>query len=313
MLSMEWRRQAGQAMTEFVVTASAVLIPAFLLLPMVGKLIDMKQASVQAARYASWEYTAWYSDRKTPRLQQSFTALRRTQLPVKPTAELRAETAQRFFSDTRLAVQDSDALRGWKSATANPLWTGPEGSKTPLYSPSNAAADITANRNNTPDPSKLVNAFLGMASRVTRLTGSVGHAIGVRNAEFSALSSSGYNTGEARLPVQKIARLAPFDTLSLTISTQAGVLSEGWNAGGIKHTEGQVRGLVPTVFFDNPVIGTIQNLIGYLAPEISTRNLRFGYVNVDAVPTDYLKDAGPNGKKGPGTTCVRGWVGLCEY
>ena len=57
----------GQAMTETVVTAATVLIPLFLLIPLLGKYIDIKHRAIQSARYEVWEYTVWYgADSETP-------------------------------------------------------------------------------------------------------------------------------------------------------------------------------------------------------------------------------------------------------
>jgi hypothetical protein len=54
--------QRGQAMTEFTIAAAFVLVPLFLMLPLLGKFMDMKASSIQAARYAAWERTAWYGN-----------------------------------------------------------------------------------------------------------------------------------------------------------------------------------------------------------------------------------------------------------
>ncbi|MGE3774681.1 MAG: hypothetical protein AB7I32_17285, partial [Gammaproteobacteria bacterium] len=59
---MSARRQHGQAMTEFVIAATFVLVPLFVFVPMLAKYIDFKHASIQAARYQAWEYTVWYND-----------------------------------------------------------------------------------------------------------------------------------------------------------------------------------------------------------------------------------------------------------
>ena len=56
------RRERGQAMTEFVIAATFVLLPLFVFIPMLGKYIDFKHATIQAARYQAWEYTVWYED-----------------------------------------------------------------------------------------------------------------------------------------------------------------------------------------------------------------------------------------------------------
>src|SRR5690606_24618203 len=56
------RKMRGQAMTEFVVSAAFVLVPLFIIIPILGKYVDMKHMAVQAARYEAWEYTVNYQD-----------------------------------------------------------------------------------------------------------------------------------------------------------------------------------------------------------------------------------------------------------
>ena len=46
-------------MAEFVIVAVLVLVPLYLLIPVLGKYIDMKSAAVVGARYAAWERTVW--------------------------------------------------------------------------------------------------------------------------------------------------------------------------------------------------------------------------------------------------------------
>ena len=57
--------QNGQAMTEMVIASSFVLVPLFLLIPLLGKYIDLNQSTIQATRYEAWEYTVWYNDENT--------------------------------------------------------------------------------------------------------------------------------------------------------------------------------------------------------------------------------------------------------
>ncbi len=54
-----FKKQKGQAIAEFNVTAAFVLLPLFIMIPVVGKYIDMKHSSVQTARYLAWEQTVW--------------------------------------------------------------------------------------------------------------------------------------------------------------------------------------------------------------------------------------------------------------
>ena len=55
----------GQAMTELTVASAWILVPLFLLIPLLGKYIDLRHTAIQAARYATWERSST-SARATP-------------------------------------------------------------------------------------------------------------------------------------------------------------------------------------------------------------------------------------------------------
>lgn len=57
-------KHRGAAVTEFVVML-AVLAPLFVLVPIVGKISDMNQATIAASRYAAWERTVRNDNRVT--------------------------------------------------------------------------------------------------------------------------------------------------------------------------------------------------------------------------------------------------------
>ena len=112
-LNITVRQQLGQAMTEFNVVAAFVLVPLFIMIPLLGKYIDMKHSSVQAARYMAWERTVYFETSTIPKGTLDPKAARSAQ--VKEKGELEKETRQRFFS-----AQNVDELKG--SEDINPLW-----------------------------------------------------------------------------------------------------------------------------------------------------------------------------------------------
>jgi len=63
------QRQTGSALVEFIVV-SAVLIPIMFGIPMIGKMIDLKQTTAQASRYSAWETTV--SDAPAQNVDQRF-------------------------------------------------------------------------------------------------------------------------------------------------------------------------------------------------------------------------------------------------
>ncbi len=54
------KHSTGQAMTEFVVAATFVLVPMLLIYPLLGKYIDMKHSTVEDLRYIALERTVLY-------------------------------------------------------------------------------------------------------------------------------------------------------------------------------------------------------------------------------------------------------------
>ena len=102
--------QSGQALAEFTIAAATVLLPLFLIIPLLGKYMDMKASAIQAARYAAWERTVWFGS-------SDWTAGTKSDL------EIQHEVQQRFFSDTATAKLQStqSSATGWAGGP-KPLW-----------------------------------------------------------------------------------------------------------------------------------------------------------------------------------------------
>jgi hypothetical protein len=102
-LTCRARSQAGQATTEFVVLCLA-LVPLVLIMPLVGKYIDMMHTAEGASRYVAFEgavhhsSTAWKSD-----------------------VALAEEVRGRFFSGSNAAVRSGDIANDAEERH-NPLW-----------------------------------------------------------------------------------------------------------------------------------------------------------------------------------------------
>lgn len=55
-------RVRGQAMTEFVVCVGFIFLGLFVIVPLFGKIFDIKYQGLQASRYVAWERTVWLED-----------------------------------------------------------------------------------------------------------------------------------------------------------------------------------------------------------------------------------------------------------
>lgn len=313
-------RQSGQAMTEFQICAAYVLIPLFLMVPLLAKYIDIKHATISAARYQAWEYTAWYNAADDHDIVTNFTA---ANVPYKTPATTAKETERRFFSgiregDNALPIRSSDSA-GWDSLDRNPLWTGHDGK--PLYNPANISTlnSSISTGNDTPgftifgvDTGDIVSAVLTILDLVFDAFGALLSIIpGNAGAEFSAISTEGYNKATVGAPivVYENAVDAFGASSSLTIVAKAGVLSEGWSSGGAQHTYNQVGGAVPTTLLKElltmPVMGEVWDVISFMAPELTRckptfhspmvgadGSLWLGYVDSDTVHPDRLSGGG---------------------
>jgi len=310
------RAQAGQAMTEFQICAAYVLVPLFLMVPLVAKYIDIKHATINSARYQAWEYTAWYNSVDDHDIVGNFDAAK---IPYKSPANTAKEAERRLFSyiregDDALAISTADTS-GWKSTDMNPLWTNHRGDA--IYAGSLGASINTAQ--DTPgykifgmDSAKIINLILNVLDLVFDAFGALLSIIpGSSGNEFSAINTEGYTKVDVSAPIYTYpgAINVADGSVQEGIFARAGVLSEGWNAGGTDHTYKQIGGAIPSTLLKElltmPVVGEIWDLASFMAPELTRckptfhspavgpeGSLWLGYVDGDVVHPDRLSGGG---------------------
>ena len=343
------RYLAGQAMTETLITASLVLVPLLLLIPLLGKYIDIKHATIQAARYEAWEYTAWYGSNavrsgpfSTAERSSGFETVTGGSLtaPVKSTTLTQNESRRRFFSRTDLPISDLDKTTGWDDTDDNDLWV--DHRKNRLWEGAIPSGQLPKPNEDTPDYSggvlntllDIINAVFGAIASAMDLIGS--------GVGFTAINTHGLAMSDVTVPVSVPAGLIDFATITdapgvddsvaafdLDFKASAAVLTDGWNAGGLGHTINQVGGITPTKILDSlidallnsvPGLQTAWDIATLLIPEFRFCNpsidhpmdegispkpddipdsvyevpqdgsLWLGYINIDAVHPDRLKE-----------------------
>ena len=249
------RVMRGQALTEVAVVC-VVLVPLFLLIPVIGKYIHMRQMAQQAARNAAWNATAFPEHVVRGRqagvaremLARNFAS---ADAPIRSNENVRAsgkfdDPLLNTFSNHSLLERDNMHLRSLGEA------------KSPGFASSAVSALPTALPGDFP-PNK-----------------------------------AGYVTTEIRLDVRDLktrdggaARyLAPFDRLGLTMTARQSLLADAWNAGGPtqgrRSVKSQVKTLVPTSNLEGmqkafdvvgalplPIVGLLDDLdIGTIEPDI---------------------------------------------
>ncbi|MEX2479676.1 MAG: hypothetical protein WD928_02330 [Gammaproteobacteria bacterium] len=314
-----FRRSHGQAMTEFVIAATFVLIPLFIFIPLLGKYIDLKHSAIQSARYQAWEYTVWYDDSDERGILDNFNSgIASFRMPEKSLAVTQNEARVRTMStvgsytaenpaDAAGAIRPLEANDKFRSYTPNTLWTDHRG--LPFFT-----GTTTVNEAVTDDDTPTITLFgvdvgswlntlvdvvqigfdavsaiinlLDSISRANQQDGSTLPGAGAPfsgSAGFSAMNTDGYthvdfdvvanvfdNVVAAR---DDLDERADYTTRPLGFNAKAGVLADGWNAGGTAHTYLQVGGTTPSTLVNEllnlPGLSQIWDLISFIAPELS--------------------------------------------
>jgi hypothetical protein len=266
--------QRGQAMTEFTIAAACVLVPLFLMLPYLGKYMDMKATSIQAARYAAWERTVWYGSDQWESGQ-------------KTDAQIKNEVVQRFFNDTA-----GEALKSTDMAapTSSPkeLWRDHAGD--PILGNTNS----TTAGSSTPGT---INTYLAVFRSGVNLVGAV------LDTKFKLDTSSLY-TSIVTLTAEKtdaMARAWNGDVLkggivgftAPTFTEKNVLVANGWSANGPAFVKKQTEGLAVFNVFNRPPVSTVMNsiqqVVGTFVEELRPSSLALGVeIKPDFVPPDRL-------------------------
>ena len=275
-------------MTETLITAALVLVPLLLLIPLLGKYIDIKHATIQSARYQAWEYTVWYSsdderddplssaERSTGFVDGNGNSLDNIS---KTTAQVQIEARRRFFSETDSEIKGDDKATDWNMDERNRLWTDHRGESLVLDNfsdnpptPSADTPDLTFGILNI-----LLDAISAIAGAMAWALGAIGSDVG-----FTMINTDAYSSSQVQFPITAPAGLIDFpnpitglyddSTLDLNFTGNAAVLTDGWNAGGLGHTINQTGGLVITKMIGEvieaiPGVRTALDVITLLVPE----------------------------------------------
>ena len=296
-------KQSGQAMTEMLVASAFVVIPLFLIIPTVGKYIDLKHAAVDSARYTAWERTVYFNSATLDKQPSGFEGFAPGFFPVKSDLQLASEAQLRIFSDAEAPIKSPTNV-------GRVFWTYYDGS--PMYAPLiTERPDVNSNQN-TPDKTLGIvrTAVKAVGSAVSFITG----ILPFSSSQFDAINMRGGTATKVAMSVKETPRYltalgnnsgqrTPLIDVgsAFQMHAKAGVLSQTWSAGGGAHLQSQAQALAPTKLIGDvfnlinlPGIGSGQNLIAaaLLTPEFSDKNLVFGQMDIDALPRDKFSEPG---------------------
>lgn len=101
----------GQALTEVLVSL-VFFVPVFLLVPIIGKYLDIKQKTIEASRYAVWERSIWSDPGSSWDNNEN----------SKNDEAIALEVDRRFFGHLSQLITDKSAF-AHNSVVENPMWT----------------------------------------------------------------------------------------------------------------------------------------------------------------------------------------------
>jgi len=272
------RPSSGQALVEFLIAATLVLIPMFLIVPLLGKYMDLKATAIQAARYAAWERTVWFG-------HADWAAGQKTDLQVQ------REIQRRFFSDTatvKLQSNDGNAT-GWGGTGPKPLWRDRAGNPMLVTYDANVTQGVV--KGETPG---LINDILDpVVSAISFVGGLLGAAF-VLDMDSLYTSTVNVQTVQTRPIRQVIDRGAATGAVTPLFSEKNVLIANGWGANGAAQVKAQTEGLTPTSFLQRSPVSDVLTVIQYLAyvfaPELNPNHLKLGgEIKPDVVPGDRLQ------------------------
>lgn len=250
------RLQRGQSLTE-VAVMGAVLVPLFLLVPILAKYLHLQHKSEQMARAAAWEATVEkdYGLPQQSRMQRLLVARHLATAADPITSRINPPAANAPLPDLFLNTFSNQPLLGRADVRFDRYGnTRPPGLMDDLVSIMEAAPGEFP-----PNSKGLVRAQVNLNPQNLRTRDG-------RPAEY----------------------LAPFDTINLRMQSHQVLLADAWNAAGggtgrsphPRSVRSQVRTLVPTSYIGDtipdinipdviPVVGVLDDLdIGHIAPDV---------------------------------------------
>ncbi len=279
-------KQRGQAMTEMLVASAFVLVPLFLIVPLVGKYIDMKQAAVSASRYVAWEGTVSnYPD------------------AIEMAAVIYAEAGDGLVNNRgcegREFWRDHQQTNMFEATGINDANTG--------CKDTNLATDETIH-----DVYKL-GGQVGVVTVVNAIGEVFDFLSDYLPGNFDVINTEGRTSAAVTLTVaepanyshiKKTEPLLEIGSLQFTVPGE--VYSDGWATPNKDELNEKVKALVPTNIITAGFDGlsdliegifpgadiNIQNALAAvtLSPEIESSQLEFGKIDLDVLPRDKYLD-----------------------
>lgn len=273
------RREHGQAMVEFLVSAMFFLLPLFLGMVVIAKMADVQHVANMTARYAAWERTVWYDDAGTD--FDSYNASNQ-----KSAAQIRNEAAVRLINDRRngVSIKDIDKTAGSFANGTDPMWRDNAG-KVYLATFDQHAATVV----NTSSSRNVANGAIGWIEKVPlpkSVAGKVVPPVPLDTfavAEVSITRIGNNSQSYQRLWPDWVGKWAGLD-----FKATGAILSNTWSANGSGATHKMVAESVPTAKGLGAAVNAIVKST-MTAWDTKAPVPEFGKIAPDVVPDDRLR------------------------
>lgn len=274
-IGMPTTKAHGQAMVELLVAALFILIPLFVGIAAIGKLLDVQHTTDMAARYAAWERTVWYEE------DGDFTALNAPNR--KSDGAIGHEVAARLLNDRsgNAIVRDGDKDAAALVNGIDPMWRDNAGV---AYLKDGGGLTTTIGREKPA-------VDVGAAPRAAPGAVPVGGRLGF----MPPLPAD--NLATVRVALEGVAGdSAVYRRLwsdggawrGLDFHADGAILSNTWSANGKAGTRSMVAEAVPTAQGLGAIVQTARAGLAPWDP-VQPDRIEAGKIAVDVVPPDRLK------------------------
>lgn len=280
-------KQQGQAMTEMLIASAFVLVPLFLIVPIVGKYIDIKQTTISAARYVAWERTV--------------------HLPSGGDLPAGFDSAPHRISDNQLQQQVTQRLYNehdsqlTQHSAGRKLWRYHDGRNIVAFNQSSPVSTQLAHQEVDDLIGLTTTVIGGMGKVISTVTDVFGKFTG--NESFDVIQVNGKNAARVAItltPIPSFTSLSGdnstlFPDAVVKFSAQSQVYSMPWSAGGVEHLVENVKPLAPAGVFNTllnfklPILNfKLKDVaaVALLSPEISSVNFDVDANMMSTLPRD---------------------------
>lgn len=255
-------RESGQSLVGTMIVGLFVLVPVFLLIPLLGKYISLQETALQAARNAAFERTI-YSESGSRNS---------TTVAQKSNQSLEQQVQSRFFSSLDQDIQSNHSPYSTQS-----LWSGTAGH--PLL-PSYQDVTVALTESASPDlPDQVLQPALNVFDPLSA------------GGPASALNFKGLFTAVVHVTPRAVS--FPFlQPLHLDFTARDALLADGWDSSGSPDVKKQLQATLP---FELPALRTGLSLFDSGAVEdLDGLHLEKVLTNTPSeVPSDHLQPYHP--------------------